>query len=378
MKSPKNSGATVTRFSEMESLPVDWLWLGWIPLGMLSVFDGDPGLGKSTLLTDLAARLSRGDVMPDGSPGPEASGVVLLSAEDSLDRVIRPRLIAAGADVARVATVQLPDGEGGLRDPTLAREDLAEVESEMKKLGAKLLILDPLTSFLPRGMNSCRDQDMRRGLRRLSDLAQRTGAAVVVVRHLNKGKGGNALYRGGGSIGIIAAARAGLMLTRDPSDHDARVLATTKANLAPAPVGLRLRLVSDAPESAPRVSWEGESDQTAASLLADGGERSAVDDAVDLLREVLSAGPVPSLEVMREAKEVGVSWASVKCAKRRLGGPAVKTGGGWVWTLPGQDVQGAQQGGILAMSQHRPWPTGRCEDTVQPFEPPFQPPQRAA
>lgn len=263
------SGVDVIRFSDVKPEAVRWLWPSWIPRGMLTVLDGDPGLGKSVLTLDLAARLSRGDTMPDGQSGPEASGVVILSAEDDLARVIRPRLDVAGADVARIVTVRIvAEGEG--REPTITPADLSAIEQGIAKVAARLLIVDPLMAYLPADVNAHRDQDVRRALSSLRALAERTGTAVLVVRHLNKTESANALYRGGGSIGIVGAARAGLMLAPDPDDGsgEGRVLAVVKANLAPRPASLRLRLVADPGGPHPRVSWEGACEHTPETLLA--------------------------------------------------------------------------------------------------------------
>lgn len=370
------SRAQVTRFADVEPLPVEWLWRGWIPLGMVTVFDGDPGLGKSTLTLDLAARISRGDMMPDGSPGPEAAGVVILSAEDDLARVIRPRLESAGADLERIATVRVTV-EGESREPTISPDDLAAVEDGIRRAAAKLVIVDPLMAYLPADVNAHRDQDVRRALGWLRALAERTGAAVIVIRHLNKADSANALYRGGGSIGIIGAARAGLMLAADPDDGEARILVIVKANLAPRPPSLRLRLVAAPGGSHPRVSWEGESAHTPATLLAlpqDPEEREAAEDvrgaveeAVEFLREVLVDGAVPAAEVKRQALEAGISLASLKRAKRVLGFRARKVGRlgeeqRWEWSLR-EDPPRAVEAGL----EGRAAPMPRGDDPLEPL-----------
>lgn len=342
-------GAQITRICDVKPEPVAWLWQGRIPLGMLTVLDGDPGLGKSTVLLDLASRLSRGDAMPDCSPGPAPAGTVILSAEDDLSRVIRPRLEATGADLGIVATVHVRSTDGELREPRLSPADLVEVESAVREVGALLVIVDPLVAYLAQDVDAHRDQDVRRSLATLRGLAERTGAAAVVIRHLNKSQGENALYRGGGSIGIVAAARSGLLLAAEPNDasRERRVLASVKSNLAPAPPSLRLRLVRDAGAAFAHVSWEGECNYSAASLLApppSQEDRSAVDQAVDFLRDLLEAGPMRAVDVECEAKSAGLKVATLRRARERLGIAPRKTGRPgdagqhWTWALP-EDAQ---------------------------------------
>jgi hypothetical protein len=339
----------LTRLSDVEPLPVEWLWRAWIPLGMLTILDGDPGLGKSTLLLDLVARLSRGDSMPDGSPGPTAAGSVILSAEDDLARVIRPRLDFAGADPSLVATLHVATEGGEPRDPTISPEDLEAVEDAVHEMSARLVIVDPLVAFLPADVNAHRDQDVRRSLRELRGLAERTGAGVVPLRHLNKNVGGSALYRGGGSIGIIGAARSGLLLAADPEDPsgEARVLAVVKSNLAPHPRSLRLRLIPSENPDIARVEWVGGTDQTATSLLAvpsDPEERTALDDATGFLREALAAGPRRARDVEKDAAREGIkprtlrrSRKALRVVHRKSGQPG-DSSQHWLWSLP-EDVQ---------------------------------------
>ena len=227
--------------------------------------DGDPGEGKSALATDLAARKSIGGKWPDGVEC-EPGGVVVCSAEDGLADTIRPRLEAAGADLSRVlalATVTDRDGERLLSIP----EDLDMIRRGIERVDAELVIVDPLMAFLSGDVNSHRDQDVRRALAPLAKLAEDTGAAVLIIRHLNKSDGGNPLYRGGGSIGIIGAARSALLVARNPEDDDRRVLAPLKANLsAPAP-SLAFTL-TEAANGAVRVEWKGATPLDARTLLA--------------------------------------------------------------------------------------------------------------
>jgi len=213
---------------------VSWLWRGRIPLGKITLIDGDPGTGKSALATDLAARVSVGRKFPDGTPC-RAGGVVIASAEDGLADTIRPRLDAAGADLSRVlALATVPDGD--TERLISVPEDIGVIRRGIEQVQARLVVIDPLMAFLSGDVNSHRDQDVRRALAPLAKLAEETGAALVVVRHLNKSSDGNALYRGGGSIGIVGQARSALLVARHPEDDRRRVLASLKSNLAePAP-----------------------------------------------------------------------------------------------------------------------------------------------
>ena len=335
--------------STVQPTRVDWLWPGRIPLGKLTILDGDPGLGKSVLSLDLAARVSTGAAMPDGSPGRQG-GVVLLSAEDALDDTIRPRLDAAGADVSRVLAldgIPVPDGQGK-RPPALPL-DAIHIRDAVRRMGALLVVVDPLTAYLGPEVNSHRDTDCRRALFPLAAVAEQTGAAVVVIRHLNKAMGSNPLYRGGGSIGIIGAARSGLLVGKDPDNPDRRVLASTKCNLAKLPPSLAYDL-STADNGALRIGWMGESPHTAESLLAaprDDEERDAVKDATEVLRSILADGPVESEQAKREARKAGIAERTLHRAKTILGVKSRKerfTGkGAWQWFLPAAEAWGARR-----------------------------------
>src|SRR5262249_22936941 len=146
---------------------------------------------------------------------------------------IRPRLEAAGADLDRIHIFHAVRREGHEVIPSLP-ENLPELERAIRDRHAELVVIDPLMAYLGGGVDAHRDQDVRRALAPLAKMVERTGAAGLAVRHLNKGgaSGGNPLYRGGGSIGIIGAARSGLLVARDPDDPERRVFAVTKSNLA--------------------------------------------------------------------------------------------------------------------------------------------------
>lgn len=320
---------------------VEWLWGGRIPRGKIGVLDGDPGLGKSTVMLDLAARVSTGRAMPDGSPGIDGS-VVILSAEDGLADTIRPRLDAAGADLSRIVAVESV-GERLVEFP----EDVKRIEETIESIGAVLLIVDPLMAFLSGEVNAHRDQHVRRALAPLAKMAERspTRPSIVVVRHLNKGSTtANPLHRGGGSIGIIGAARAGLLAARDPDDPERRVLALTKSNLGKPMPSIGFRVVT-AENGAAAIEWLGFSTHSAERLLVvpeNEEERSKLEDAKDVLREILASGPVASEEVVRQARATHVSERTLDRAKAALRVRSFRNGKIWFWEL--KRTEGCQRG----------------------------------
>lgn len=349
---------------------VDWLWAGRLPAGKLVILDGDPGVGKSTVAVDIAARITTGAAWPDGAPGVDPATAILLTAEDGLGDTVRPRAEAAGADLTRLAVYKgstLIDDDGrvvGERPPSIPR-DLADLEAIIVEHHARLVVVvDVLAAFLAAQVDSHRDHDVRSALMPLARLADRTRCAVLVLRHLNKSGGPNPVYRGGGSIGIIGAARVGLLAAPDPDDDTRRILAATKSNLSAMPPALAYRLV-DAPEyGCARVVWDGTTDHRAADLLAPprhddtAGRRR---EATTWLRDLLSDGPVPSRTLQQLAADAGLAWATVRRAADQLGvrrnkvGRPGTTAQHWEWRLDAaEDAQDAQPHalGIFGGAEH--------------------------
>jgi RecA-family ATPase len=311
----------LTTLADVQPERVSWLWPGRIPAGKLVTLDGDPGLGKSTLAISLAAPITTGGDWPDGSTCAYPGAVLLMSAEDGLADTTRPRCDAAGADVTKVHSIDgVPlDDEGTLRPPTLA--DVAGLEEAITDTHARLLVIDVVMAYLPTGTDSHKDQDIRRVLSRLAALADRTGCTILLIRHLNKAKGGDPLYRGGGSIGIVGAARAGLLVAPDPDDEDRRVLASVKSNLCPAPESLAYRLVGEGEFGVARVQWEGQTQHTARSLLAahdgDDEDRREVDHWLTAYLEE-DTGAANARDVIRDGKLAGFSEDVIKKARKRM------------------------------------------------------------
>lgn len=312
----------ITWMDDVEEERLDWLWRGYLPFGKLTILDGDPGLGKSALTTDLAARFSRGVEFPFQNGYLEPGVTLIVSGEDDIADTIKPRLRAAGADMSRVATLALRVDDAGDVIPFSVPEDMPRLRDALGESGARFVVIDPITAFLSAGVQSHNDASVRTAMNPLALLAQQTRAAFLLLRHLNKDtREGKALYRGGGSIGFTGSARSVLLAAPKPSEDGVRVLAQTKANLArPGEArSLEWRVISwSEDEEIVQIKWLGVCELTADQLLrpADGRRDDyARREATAFLRTVLADGPRPSKEVEREAKDAGISPTTLKRAR---------------------------------------------------------------
>ena len=320
----------LVRASDIRPVAVSWLWTSWLPVGKLVLLEGDPGCGKSSIAIDLAARLTSGSPMPTGQ-GVDPAGVVILNAEDGIEDTVRPRLDAAGADCERVhlwdwqsVLPRLPDSADWLADRIVEHE-------------VKLVILDTLTTFLASGIDSHRDQDVRRALTPLVKTAAEYGTAVLAVRHLNKGQQSNAMHRGMGSMAFTGLARAVWHAGPHP-DEDAMVLAAVKNNLAQNAHAMRYR-VSDS-NGAPVITWEGPCDLVADDLVAQPASTpSAVAEAVEWLEEQLTGHEVPSTQLAQDAVEAGISHATYRRARKHLDVTSTRRDDQHWSSLPAQPAQ---------------------------------------
>jgi AAA domain/NrS-1 polymerase HBD domain len=372
--------------SDIGEETVEWLWPGVLAFGSVAVLDGHPGVGKSTLAIDIAARLSRGEEMPRApSPPvplspcgrgavqrPEAFGesqspsnlkhpsplvgegpgvrgstaprfVMIVSAEDHTSRTIRPRLRIAGADMKRVRVVdevRVRSGPNAGSRPLQLPDDLALLEKKMAADGTRLLILDPLMAFLGcdrrgRRIDAHKDQSVRQLLVQLKGLAERTGACILVIRHLSKSVSRSALLRGSGSIGITAAARTVLLAGRHPDEPMLRALAGVKSNLGPLPMTLTYRVIGAAAGS--RIEWAEDCDLGADDLLRpadqDSKKPSRQREAEAFLKDLLKDGAVVSAEEgTRRARECGLVGATLDRAAKELRVERFKKGKVWFWS----------------------------------------------
>ncbi len=321
--------------ADVTTKAVEWMWHGRIPEGKLTMFDGDPDLGKSVVTMDIAARVSTGRPFPDGAPN-EAGNVLIVNVEDGADDTIVPRLKAHGADLSRVFLFSsVPDADGGTRLLELP-QDIMILEKKVVQRGARLLILDPVLTML--GGDANKDQDARKALAPIRDMAERTGVTVICVRHLNKNVSLSAIQRGGGNMGLIGVARAGAFFAQHPDDDKLRVMAVHKSNLAQRPPSLSYRIVTSEVHDTARVEWAGTTDHDANSLAsgpATPAEKSKLDEAKEFLRDELSDGPMWAKLILRDARDAGVATATLYGAKTALRVRSEKIGvEGWQWSLP--------------------------------------------
>ena len=318
---------------------VRWLWEPRLPFAKVVLLLGRPDEGKTTLALDIAARVSTGAAMPFSTTKRTPAGVVVLTAEDGLADTVRPRLEAAGADLDRIVSA-VPD-----ELPTLDEPGLAYIRGLVERVDAKLVIVDPFAAFIPDGVDTHKDHSSRRLLRKLSLLAETTGAAVLALRHPHKGSGGNAKEAGGGSIAFTAACRVELLAGADPEDDTRKILCRVKGNLAPPFPALAYRLVASG--FTVKVRWLCETDHLAEQLLAqptDPDERSVLDEAKDAILDILAGGPVAAETAIRELKKLGIAERTWRRAKAALRVKSLKSSfdGEWTWTQPGPEEKAAK------------------------------------
>ena len=329
---------------------VEFLWPGRLAIGKHSLLAGEAGLGKSQITISMAAVVTTGRSWPCGEGNAPLGSVVFLCAEDGANDTVLPRLMAAGADrnkVFIVTAVRSDDGKG--RRAFNLQSDLEHLEAEIRKIGdVRLVVIDPISSYLGPKVDSHVNAAVRGVLEPVSEMASRLRVAVVSVTHPPKATGTTAINRFIGSIAFVAAARAAFMVTRDPDDTNRRLLLPVKNNLAPLGKGfafrLEQRIVGDSGKTivASTVVWESsliEITADAALQAADAktnGGASAGNEAEEFLKEILAGGPTRQKEIEAAAKGNGLSWATVRRAKKRLGVKATKNGmdGGWLWDLP--------------------------------------------
>jgi hypothetical protein len=317
---------------------VTWLWHRFLPVGSITLFDGNPGEGKSTIVADMIARLTVGGDWPDGTAVGTPGHVLYITKEDDAATQVRPRIEVAGGD-ARLVDFVASD--------LLFPRDSGRFRELLEATRPRLVLLDPLMSYLEGKVKVISDNEIRSAIMTpLAEIARDMGCTVLVIRHFNKGSGQSALLRGAGSLGGLAgAARMVLALTSDPEDDDdrARVFGVVKSNFEARPPSLKA-LIESAPVegflmTVSRASWHGASATSVSDLMErTREEHQLVSDAKDALRELLEpAGTkVQRSEVDSKMKGKGHSKSAIYNAARALHVVIEREGfpSRTSWTLP--------------------------------------------
>jgi putative DNA primase/helicase len=317
-------GAAYYHADLIQARTVTWAWNGYIPFGKVTFIEGDPGDGKSMLTLDLVARFTTGTAMPDGSSGTDPFMVAVVSAEDDPADTIVPRLVAAGANLERVVLV--PHGPTPDLPFELAR-DIPWLRDFCVARGIKVVVFDPVNAFLTERTDTHNDSSTRRGLMPLKTLAAITGAAVLGVRHLNKGGAGiKAIYRSGGSIAFVGMARAAFLVAPKPTEPDVRVMACVKMSVARKPPTLTYTIEQN-DQGHPYLSWGAAIEATAQDILdgpehpeesdpeEEAGKRRARVEERRFLFDLLADGPMAWTDIVAAGKTEGFSARTLERAR---------------------------------------------------------------
>ena len=336
---------TLLQGASIAAKPITWLWDGYLPQGKLTLLAGAGGTGKSTLAFSIAGTITNGGMWPDGSQCNRAGSVLIWSSEDDPADTIKPRLMAVGANDKRYGVVSGTVDEGGLSCPFDAARDMDALREAVASIGGiSLLIIDPIVTAVTGDMHKA--NDVRRSLQTIVDFAAECNCAVLGITHFAKGTAGkNSAERVIGSQAFAALARMVLVAAKE-EDSDRRVFTRAKSNNSVDTGGFSYAIEALSLERsivATRVVWgealEGSSRSILNGVESDAGETtiSKKGQAKKFLLEMLTKGPVPSIELFEHARErYGVSRDTLRRAQSDLGIEAVKAhfSGGWMWRLP--------------------------------------------
>ena len=297
------------KMSEVQSQEIEWLWFPFIPYGKLTIIQGDPGDGKTTLVLNIAAKLSKGERLDENMNIIESVNIIYQTAEDGLADTVKPRLELAGADCERIAVI--------------------DERLEVVRTHAKLLILDPIQAYLGGDMDMNRANEARDMTKKLGALAEKYKCAIILIGHMNKASGNKTAYRGMGSIDFFAVARSVLLVGRVEGESNIRAVVQIKNNLAQFGHSKAFELSENG------FKWLGDYEITADEVL--GGiapKANKLEQAKQLLRELAeTSNAIQSNEIFDMADDQGISKRTLENAKKELGIRAKKINNSWYWEL---------------------------------------------
>ena len=299
---------------------VEWLWYPFVPYGKITIIQGDPGEGKTTLVLQMIAKLTRGETIINEETK-EPINVIYQTAEDGLSDTIKPRLVAANADCSKVLVIDD-------KETPLTMLDI-RLEKAIAETSARLVVLDPIQGFLGADVDMHRANEIRPVMKHIAEIAEKYRCAIILVGHMNKNSNGKSSYRGLGSIDFQAAARSVLIVGRVKGEPEVRVVCHVKSSLAPEGKSIAFRL--DKEEG---FQWIGEYDVSVDDLLAADNRGQKVREAKEFLKEILKSGSMTQKEISEEAENHGIKNKTLWNAKSDLKVESVKIGNQWFWMLP--------------------------------------------
>lgn len=320
----------LTSAADIDIRSTEWLWDKRLPYGELSLVAGREGIGKSLVLCDITAQLTRGEL--EGCLLGTPRDVLLLAVEDSWRATIAPRLMAARADLTRVHRLEVEVGDEEMSRSPILPVDLDLLREAIESTRSALVVIDPLVSALDHGIDSWKDTSVRKALDPLAKVAHETGASVAGLAHLNKAATAETLDKVLGSKAFTQVPRAVHLVARDPDAEDGSCLVVlAKSNLGPLDVpGLRYKVEEARVESrgveavTGRLEWLGEVDVEASEVLRSASseeDRSERDEAAEWLSSFLTerGGEASRGDVVKAARAAGFSDSTLKRARSKAG-----------------------------------------------------------
>ena len=330
MVEKQNVELKLIHMEDVVSKEVEWLWYPYIPYGKITIIEGDPGEGKTTLVLKLAAALSRGLPLPcDDDKEYEPIHIIYQTAEDGIEDTIKPRLEKAGADCSMIRVIDETDKELSMTDDRLEQ---AIIETK-----ARLIILDPIQAYIGATVDMHRANEIRPVLKHLGIIAEKHNCAIILIGHMNKASGSKSTYRGLGSIDIQATARSVLLVARLRDKPNIGIMAHDKSSLAPAGDAIGFEMTEDN-----GMVCIGPYDITIDELLSgnEGRGKKKLDIAENFIKEYFGTNKViPSNEIMMEAAKRSIKRNTLLSAKKKLGitSDKEKAEDGtiyWTWVMP--------------------------------------------
>ena len=310
MVEKQNVELKLIHMEDVVSKEVEWLWYPYIPYGKITIIEGDPGEGKTTLVLKLAAALSRGLPLPcDDDKEYEPIHIIYQTAEDGIEDTIKPRLEKAGADCSMIRVIDETDKELLMTDDRL--------EQAIIETGARLIILDPIQAYIGATVDMHRANEIRPVLKHLGIIAEKHNCAIILIGHMNKASGSKSTYRGLGSIDIQATARSVLLVARLRDKPNIRIMAHDKSSLAPAGDAIGFEMTEDS-----GMVCIGPYDITIDELLSgnEGRGKKKLDIAENFIKEYFGPNKIiPSNEIMMEAAKRSIKRNTLLSAKKKLG-----------------------------------------------------------